>query len=360
MKVLIVPKYGRYGDNASYLLTQSLVNMYQKNGIHTAVCAPQDCGITNTTIFPAPIVKYGFFEKPSKEPVKRYGEYLWVHKLTSSSYLEEDCKAIQEAITSFEPNFILDLGRIAALIIGRSKKIPVFSFVNGAMLKEKDEDPSILKGINETLYKNQVEQILHFNDIFTYAHSLFTFGPILTNPVADEEKVKRLGSMGYDLPYFKTKKVSIYLGDVNLKPTKMKKLIEDTFLGAPYPIEAYFNGSVDSHIQNITYLSSFNEERIIDSQVVIHDANEYIYNRCVCFNKPQIIVDDGSCLRHWVASGASRNGFAITIPEKELSVQTLYEAYRRILDDSYFQERTQEFSNQFKQLPTLNRLLTYY
>ena len=33
--------------------------------------------------------------------------------------------------------------------------------------------------------------------------------------------------------------------------------------------------------------------------------------------------------------GASRNGFAITIPEKELSVQTLYEAYRRILDDSY-------------------------
>ena len=87
------------------------------------------------------------------------------------------------------------------------------------------------------------------------------------------------------------------------------------------------------------------------------------YNSLLCQTNSAfewIIVDDGSCLRHWVASGASRNGFAITIPEKELSVQTLYEAYRRILDDSYFQERTQEFSNQFKQLPTLNRLLTYY
>lgn len=361
MKVLIVPKYGRKEDNAAYFLAQSLVNMYQNNGIVSAICAPTDCGIRNTTLFPAPIVKKGFFDASPKESIKRYGEYLWEHKLSSSTYLEEDTSALLKAVTSFQPNFILDLGRLSAIIVGRANKIPVFSFISGVMLKEKEEDTSFLKGINETLYKYHVEQILHLKDFYNYSHKIFMFGPILTNPVSDEEKIIRLGSMGRNLQDFSFgDKVSIYLGDVNWKPTKMKALIEDTFLGAPYPIEAYFNGSVLGKAQNINFYPSFDEERLIGSRVVIHDGNEYIFNRSVLLNKPQVIVDDGSCLRHWVASGANRNGLCVVIPEKELSVQTLYEAYRRVLDDSYYQEHTQEFSSQFKKLGELTKLLDYY
>lgn len=360
MKLLIVPKIGRKEDNASYLLAQALIHMYHLHGASLAVCAPKDCGIHRATLFSSPYVKTGFFSCTNR-PQKYYEDYLWQAKLTSADFLKADTEAIKEAILSFQPDLVLDLGRQSAIIASKLCNIPVWSFVSGAMFRMKDIDKGTLKGINTALSSFRLEQILHLQDLYQYPSKLFAFGPLVTNPFPEHINVNRLGSMGKLLTDSDDgTKVSIYLGDVTKRSSQLKAMLEETFLGAPYPVDIYIKGSMITQQQNIRYLALFNEENLLGSSVVIHDGNEFIYNRATVLAKPQIIVSDGSYLRSWIASAGNRNGFAISINEKELSVQSIYEAYRRILADDYYFDHALEFSQAFKELGDLTKLLDYH
>ena len=361
MKLLVVPSIGRKEDNANYFLAQEIINMYHLHGAEMAVCAPEDCGIHRATIYPSPMLKTGFFSLGSKSSPKYYTEYLWQRKLTSASYLKEDTTAVRDAIIHFQPDLVFDLGRQSALIASKKQQVPVWSFVSGAMFRNKEVDSSYIKGINETLSEFRLEQILHLNELYAIPEKLFAFGPLVTNPFPESFTIHRLGSMGNFIEDSDDgTKVSIFLGDVKERSSKIKTIIEETFLGAPYRVEAYYEGCKVGHNQNIHYLDCFKEENLKGCSVVIHDGNEFIYNRSTILEKPQIIVSDGSYLRSWVASSASRNGFAISVNEKELGVQSIYEAYRRILVDDYYFDNAHEFSNQFKQLGDLTKLLEFH
>ena len=263
-----------------------------------------------------------------------------------------------QAIEQYHPDLIIDLGRLAAPIVAHMKNIPLFSYVSGAMYRNHNLQKKELKELNEVLSHYKTEQVLAITDLYNYADRRFTFGSLLLQPFPEDVEVERFGSIA---PIVENDTsdvtVSISITDTLQKPSVIKEIIDSSFLNAPYDVNVLYRGAQLSHEQNMKYMSSIKVDSLLGNSICIHDGNDYLMNLCFMLAIPQIVVNDGSYLRSWNASAVSRNGVGLAIPEKELSVQTLYETYRRIVTDDYYKNRAILLKNDLIALGDLSEFL---
>ena len=95
-----------------------------------------------------------------------------------------------------------------------------------------------------------------------------------------------------------------------MKTNVIRKMILDTFEGAPYQIYVRADGIESEKHGNIHFLSAMREDLLARTAVCIHDGNDYICEVCACAAVPQLIISDHSYGRTANALAARRYGFA--------------------------------------------------
>ena len=347
MKILIAPDISQI--NNSFLLANRLIHLIQNSGHECVISAPKDFEFSCTR-YNAPYPRCHFFYEIGKS----YEEWLFNTGRLDKRYLRKDISALSECISKENPDLILDLNRTAAPIVARIHHIPFYSFVSTANYRDKQFHKDVLAPLNSFLTENNLEQVLHVYDLYQFANKRIGFSQSSVQLFLETANVERYLVPLPEDTTLKAPSVSIYFLHTEFPYKKLTKIITDSFLHAPYAVQACIIDTPKEQLDNITFLPYPDLSAISRTNVVIHDGDSYLYHVCLTSGIPQVIINTGEPEQIYECAVTKRCGFGLTINEDELSVASLYEAYRRVTANSYYKDRAELYRKDINQLKPLD------
>lgn len=334
MKVLILPAHRNPSDTASFMLARDIEAMMESNGRQTAVCS-RLTGFNNAVKFDAPVPSekkklFGKWDAPDSQE-----EVLYRSGMLEAAFLKDDIDAVRKAIRAYQPDMIFEFCRPSGIIAARAENIPFISYVPYGTYKDIPFETSYLKAINKALSDHHLEQILRIRDMYDAAARRITIGPSMLYPKM--KNVYQLGSLcSHRKAHTEKKQVCIFLGSSGKWP---KELIEESFLGAPYDVFAWYTDAQASARGHLKIMSTPRTELIAGSEACIHDGTDVVFSKCLYLGIPQILIDNGSWNRHRNASALIRLGSGIVLNEETVTMAKLYESYRKIVTEPAYKKR---------------------
>lgn len=116
-------------------------------------------------------------------------------------------------------------------------------------------------------------------------------------------------------------------------------MVEEAFNGASYPVHVC-NADESGIVGNIHYHTGFDPKLLTKASALIHDGSSYMTSLAFAHNLPQIILSDHTCFRSFNAIAVQRTRTGVFLYEEDLSIASLYEAYRTILSDDIYTTST--------------------
>ena len=356
MKALILPGHTDPPSLTPWIIARDLEQILNTAGIETAVCTKLT-GFRHSVRFDAPVPKpkSRFFHNDIRPP-QNAEETLFLSGSLDKSFLDSDLAAIRKAVKDFGPDMIFDVCRPAASAAARLSSLPYVSYVHWQRKSARPFPAKCLEDMNRFLSDNHLEQILHLSDLTDHAKLKYSFG---TDFLFQREKdVLLLGALtAHPRRREPDRHVTIFLGFMNQKTAG--KLIEDCFLGAPYPVFAWYGSATPSVREQLKITVIPRGEMIAGSSVCIHDGSEAVFTRCLYLGVPQIIISDGSSERSRTAAALLRCGTGITLNESTLDMAELYETYRKLLNDPDWQKKADRIAGILAKDPDFSCLPAY-
>lgn len=336
MKVLITPFISHPRSDASYYIAQNIATTLTLAGHICAISSEKENRFHHASHYPCANKKPSLFQ--FKWESRTYEEWMKDHGALEESYLEEDLNCILNAISHFQPDMILTMNRISAVVAARLTKTPIDAIVTSSMYKTTTIPSSLLKSCNSFLRNHKLEQILCLKDLYQSCRHRFLFGPIELQPAPTNTTIHRLGCTSV-FPYRKglTNRVCIFLGDYHKSKTALRKVLTDAFLGAPYAVYVWYPTCKPEVIQNVHFMAFPREDMIAGSICMIHDGNDYYINQCLVRAIPQVIIASHEYGRSYNGRAIQRNMVGKYLYEEDLKMNTLYETFREVLsNDDYY------------------------
>ncbi len=352
---MILPSVCVPDCGAAILYARQLCAFFQMCGMNAAVCCDRRSHVTGA----------GFYESPSpslrlrKANGTTFEDYHYSHNVLTASYLKQDLKQIEKAFSEYEPDLLIEIERPAALIAAARSGIPVFSIVSPSAFRNRDFRASTLNGLNVFLRSAGMEQVIHLRDLYQIAEC-FAFGPQSFLPSFHGYPVSSFGLscvMPPETPPDRT--LSMMFTEYRIPARKMKQIITEAFRGAPYEVFIYDSRQTPGKTDNLRFQNTVRTITMNGSRTCIHDGTDVLTQYCTALGIPQIIIHDDSYQRSWNAACLRRSGAGLTVPEAELSMERLYEAYRQVLADDRYAENALRLKENILERGDIRNMLAY-
>lgn len=302
---------------------------------------------------------------PSVKPKKKwnsrlkapacYEELLYLTGNLDFHFLEQDLDFLLHAMREFQPDYVIEIERPAAIIASQSLSVPTVSVVQANAYLKRDVNPACLNDINRLLTLQKQVQILRLKDLYNRTQLRVAFGPYSFQRFAKEENVNVFGSLSpQQKPYKPSKKITLLFSDTRLPKRELKQLIFESFLGSSYTVNLYMPICSVSTKNNIHVLKELRTALIQDSEIIIHDGNDYIIEECFRLGIPQEIVTDGDYRHEYNGLWVTKLGAGKSIRDYETNVAYLYETFRALVTDPKYRKKAGHYARQINQLGDIN------
>ncbi len=357
MKILIAPLITREKADAQFYLTRNLIDLFLTNGHSCLVSADTANGFRNASLYPMPKLRSLLLASKGRS----YEEWLYACGAGKEDWIATDTDSLLGAADEYQPDVILTMDRVSALIAARVRNIPCCAFVNSAVFRSTSFPIRAMKGTNAVLSRYHLEQEFSMKDVYRRSTYRIAFGPRELQPFPDESEITRIGTAALRQKQpEKTNRVVIYLSEAGKPAWSLHKIIREAFLGAPYAVYAWYPGVHPEKEANLHFIERPRAELIAGSAVCIHSGNYYLSNHCATYGIPQLVICDRSYPRLYCGQNVQRSGCGIWLYEDELSMSSLYEAYRRLLADDGLPDRVQDIQKKITGLGDLSELLKLF
>ena len=358
MKILITPLLLNDNMDEAYYLCKNIISVLNTANHTTAILAPTNSKFHHTSFYSSP--KPSLSLRSNKNNEKSYEDYLFNKGATNPKYLKEDLKVILSTIKEFKPDVILTHDRLSSIIASKLTGIPVYAIVHSSIFTYKNISSQIITGLNEVLSANGFSQVFNLEEFYKDASRLFVFGPIETSPFVADERVVRIGLESIYPPTTETtSNVFVYLNDIDMSKRSLKKLLTETFKGAPYKVNAFIGKDYEASIENINFINS-KLTSLYSSSICIHDGNGYIFNTCLACGIPQLIVSNKNFINLTNGLKAQRNRFGFCLFRDEFSMESLYEAFSRIYKNDLYKDYANIIKASSQSEGDLTKILNYF
>lgn len=357
MKILITPLIRRPRSDAAYYITKNIADLLTARGHACAISAGKINGFRNAALYGCAPLKKPLFTMSGSLSCE---EWMYTGGAASKEYLEEDTRLLISAIDEFRPDAVITIDRTAAAIAAKRCSVPCIAVVHSAMYRNISFAPKALHGLNMMLSEYDMEQVFRIHSVYDSCSARIVFGPIELQPFPPETTVFRIGSAGL-LPVSENTQERVYisLSGTRIKPGIVRKVIRETFEGAPYQVYAWIADQQAQKYQNIHILNAPRTDLLYGASVCIHDGNDYITNQCAAAGVVQLIISDHEYMRSSNANALRRSGSGLVISEDELSVAELYEMFRRLRSDSRFRQQADLLKNACSEAGDLEKLYSF-
>ncbi len=356
MKALILPAHTDPPSLTAWMIARDLEEILSSGGFETAVGTKLG-GFRHSERFDAPVpAAKGRLFTSGMRPPQTPEEAMYLNGSLSRTFLEKDIRAIRSAVDAFKPDLIFDICRPAAPVAARLEGIPYISYVPWQRKSTRPFPAKCLEDLNRVLSANHLEQVLHLHDLLKDARLKYSFGTDFLFP--RENGIVLLGALcAHNRRREPDRHLSVFLGAMGQKDGG--KLVEDCFLGAPYPVYAWY-GSPSPLIREQLKVNVIPRgEMIAGSSVCIHDGSDAVFTRCLYLGVPQIIITDGSFERSRTASALMRCGTGVSLNQDTLDMARLYETYRKLVNEPAYQKKADRVADVLQKDPVFASLLSY-
>ena len=359
MKFLILPDYSAVDSNPCLFLSQNLITLLTRQRHEAAVCmSRKHFYLKGASFYPAPDLPRIVFH--SRKVPKTREEELQYAKVSSTAFLQKDLEAIQNAISAYKPDILIEAGRPAALIASAASGIECYSFTDYSVLRNRTVPADAMAGFNAVLQSEHLEQVLSLSELYRKHSIPILSGPKAIQPAPEGMDPFRIGSLRVTGPSTQhTKDVCICMEKPVRSLEKCKSMVRQAWLGAPYHVHAWIKGVEPKETENITFHGTMKPALASCSAICIHDGNSYLFNQCMVNAVPQIIINDGSYRTSFLAMAINRTNAGMVIPASDLSMETLYESYRRIMSDDHYQLCASALAQECTELGGLEAIMPY-
>lgn len=358
MRILLVPDTSRSNANASFLLAKSLVRILRDRGHKTALCAPPYAKLRNCAFYraPEPPSIFPFLLPAQAEAVETD---LYRQKLSSYPFLRADLDALESAIKRFQPDLLLDLGRISTAIAARTQHLPRCLLISAAQYRPAHFQGKTLNGVNRLLSEEKLEQILRLETLREEADMQFMFGPATVQNMDENERRLRYGSMEAERLLQYGRKLCICFSETSLPVFRLRRILHSAFAGAYNPVLVYCKGAQGIAPTPIEYCRTIRADFLNMAQVCIHDGNPWMFNQCAVHGIPQLVFANEGWQRSRIASIFQHHGIGIVKNEKSLTMASLYENYRALINDDHYRDTCLLFAQSYQSLGDITRLVQH-
>lgn len=302
------------------------------------------------TIFSAdPVLQRPFFSRV--KDARAYEEYMYARGALNAAALKKDTEALLQLIHREKPEVILAIERPAALIAAQVTDTPVWAFVHPSMYRNIWFPAKVMKGLNETLSAYGLEQELSLASLYAKASRRIGFGPLSASPYPEETQVSRLGMM-FEEPLLKSHTDRVVIHGLS----RYRKLIEETFLHAPYPV-VVTGAPAQEKNENIQYVTSRSISPVPGSDTLIHNGTSYLSLYAMMASVPQIVIGDHTPYRSWNALAVKRCHAGTCLFEEDLNVASLYEAYQALHSDPSVHSSIQDLRRECRRYGSLKEIV---
>jgi hypothetical protein len=288
-------------------------------------------------------------------------EYMYSAGLLSEKYTKDDLASLQEAINAFSPELIIALNRPAALCAAELNSLPCWVIVHPAMYRGFWFPSHCLKGFNAVCSSYKLEQQLSLSSFYAKADRRIGFGPLSFSPFMSSDSVSRLGFMCEASHPSPAQDTIVFMpGEISRSDHYLKKLILSAFQGSSAKV-IVTDWKEDDIYDNIRFRKGFRPSDLDHASVLIHDGSSYMVSLAIAHNIPQIIISDHTCFRSFNAVSLQRTKAGIFLYEEDLTMASLYEAYRTILSDDAYRTGTEALRKESERRGSIKELvdLTY-
>ena len=344
MRVLLVPDISRASANSSFLLARSLARSLYLHGHKIAICTPPYAKVKNASFYRAPEPPSIFpLFIPAQAPAMETDLYRC--RLSSYPYLRADLDALYGAIKRFQPDLLLDLGRIVTVIAARTKHLPLCMHTDAAQYRTSTFQGKTLYDINRLLSEEKLEQILRLEDLCSYADMRFLFEPIPDPRIGEMEKCLCYQSMETIRPFQSGAKLCICFSETSLPLFRLHRILQSAFAGAHYPVRIYCMGKHHTAPTPIEYVKTIRPDFLNGARVCIHDGNPWVFNQCAIYGVPQLVIFNDGWRRSYIASIVRHYQIGIVQDEDNLTMASLYETYRALVSDDHYGNTCRVFAH---------------
>lgn len=359
MKFLILPDYSAVDSNPCLFLSQNLITLLNRQRHEAAVCmSGKHFYLKGAVFYPAPDLPRPLFL--FRRTPKSREEELQYAKVSSAAFLKKDLQAVKDAVSAYKPDILIEAGRPAALIASAACGIECYSFTDYNILRNRMVPADAMAGFNAVLQDEHLEQVLSLSELYRKYSIPVLCGPKAVQPAPEGMDPFRIGSLRVSGPSIQhTADVCICMEKPVRSLEKCKSMIRQAWLGAPYHVQAWIRGVEPKEMENITFHGTMKPALASSSAICIHDGNSYLFNQCMVNAVPQIIINDGSYDTAFIAAAISRTNAGTVIPAADLSMETLYESYRRIMSDDHYQLCASALAQECAELGGLEAVMPY-
>lgn len=344
MKILIVPFICTSRTDSAYHLSENMASILRNSHV-VGFCTQKENRFHHVSLYESPAPK-----KKTITAGKDSSFETWLSNQggTSLAWLKQDHNAIDQAVHQFQPDLIITINRIAAVPVALQYGIPIISVVHSTMYQKCEGPASIIHDINAYLCEADTRQILRLKDLYQMCDVRLGFGTMKTDPFPLDCGITRIGMMTLShLTIHNSGTVCAFFTQLPCSQSKLRRIISDTFKGAPYDVYACWPGCTPDTDMNIHYLKEPKESLLQKASVCIHGGSAFFTNICHCFAIPQIILYSTSCIARYNALSIRRVHSGIPLSIHKTDVRTLYEAYRQCIINEELHSILKDLSNTF-------------
>lgn len=351
MRILCLFHQTKYPNTDGYLIGKQLMNTLHYHGHQVFV-------LSNFQFKSPDIIQDQITYQP-KTLLQKNNEDAFIAKgLFHPSTFTLDVQQIQSIIHKYQIETIIEYQRPAGLVAAKQTNTKIISIVDSPLYHPTPHSLKSIAQINHCLQNTDQPQVISLAELYSRATLRIGFGPIITNPFPYQQMVKRIGSFQYqNIEPKTTNQIMIYFTP-NSKNRYFSKIIDEAFHHSNYQVFIHLNSHFQKEKDNLHYISQIELPMIYNSIMVIHDGNPYLANLCHTFGIPQLLLSNQQYPTTYMANSIQRNHLGVVIHQYDLSVASLYEAFRKIVIDDQYDICSKQLINQTKEFGDLHQLIT--
>lgn len=357
MNILIAPFIAHTGASAAYDLTANLISLFSASGHPTALSAPEDSHFNGASLYPCAEPKHPFSLIP-EEYGSSFEAELHRKGLLSRDFLERDFNDLTDIIHSFKPDLLIAIDRPSAIAAAFCTGTRVWTLTSDAVERRSYFPPVVLKAFNLFLSSHGIEQILSLAELYERCQLRFAFGNPGRMTFLQNPEIYGMGTALCEIPrVHRTNRVCVYLEDLSLSAHRIRRLITDSFVGAPYAVQAWYPGCRKEKVENIHFNALPDSALVPGCSAILHTGSCYLFDAASVCGIPQVILHHDRGRRMWMGDYAKHQNIGLALSERKLNMDRLYSTYRQLLNDDIYYESCQVNAAELQKAGTLQKLL---
>ena len=273
----------------------------------------------------------------SRKTVNSFDEVLWLTGSLDYGYLKASVDSIRRAIHKVKPDVIYSEFNISAIIAARIERIPLSVTVSYPTQHDYAHKSELSKGLNRLLSESGIQEVDSALELFDWADKRFCPSIYELEPIKKPD-VSFCGALKPIQPADQSKvrdKIVVYMGNGTVSPTRILKLMQDSFKDGKYDIYIASASLEEMNDGNIHVAKRWDFDELLDEAVLFinHGGQNSIVDGLI-HGVPQIMIPGKVFERRYNARSVVDNGAGVEISINDLSSSKIKEVAECLITSS--------------------------